>query len=139
MNGASSVLGKHSIPYSSPQPHPYQTAHRLPQEPFPRLQHLLMQLKLIPLKHRAHNQHQLHLRNISAYTRPRSITEWDERVHLPFCQSLLVPAIRVELFSVSTPDLGAVVNGVGGNGQDGVSWEVVPENCDSGTSGNETG
>ncbi len=98
-----------------------------------------MQLELISLKHRAHNQHQLHLRNIPPYTRPGPITEWDERVHLPFCQSFLVPAIGVELFRVRAPDLCAVVNGVGGNGQDGVSWEVVSEDCDAGTSGNETG
>ncbi len=57
----------------------------------------------------------------------------------------MVPAIRVEDFGVERwdvggiPEGGGVVEGVGGNGEDGVLWEVVAKEGDTWAWRNEAG
>jgi hypothetical protein len=71
-----------------------------PDLPLSSLKHLLLQQKLIPPHHRRDCQRQLHLCNVPAYTSPRPMTEWYERILLSFRQSLLAPSLGIVLVCV---------------------------------------
>ncbi len=75
-------LSQYSLP-PPPPPHPHLQPQRLPQKPLPRLQLLLIQLKLVPPKHRGDNKRHLHLGHVPADASPGSVGEGDECALLP--------------------------------------------------------
>jgi len=121
----------------TPPPHPDLAPQRLPQEPLPRLKLGLLQLELIPPEDRAHDQRQLHLRHIPPHTRPGPVAERDEGVLLLFRHG--IPALGPEGVGVRAPDGRGVVDGVRGDGEDGVLREVVLVHGDAGTGWDEAG
>lgn len=122
-------------PYLPPPPHPHLTPQRLPQKPLPRLKPLLPQFKLIPPEHRSDNKRQLHLGHVAAHARPGPVAERDKSVFLRLGHG--VPALGPEGVGVGAPDGGRVVDGVGGDGEDGVCGEVVLMYGDAGAGGHE--
>lgn len=94
--------------------HPHLHAHiqsiRLPQEALPGRHDILMQLKVIPPKHRAYNQRQLHLRDVPAHARPRSIAERNKRRLLAIRQAVRLPALWHKGICVAAPYFFGVVN-----------------------------
>lgn len=118
---------------SFPPPHPRQTPQRLPQKSLPRRQaplsihkplnpHPFLPKDPLPSPHdRRHNQRQLHLRHIPPHTSPRPCAKRNKSLFLLFCYSVGRPAGRIKGVGVRTPDFRGVVDGVGGDGEDG-SW-----------------
>lgn len=130
----------------SPLPHTNPTLNRLPQKALTRPKPpLLPQLELIPPPHSRHNERKLHLRDVPSHTRPRPIRKRYERPFLLLCQVFRVPAVGVEEVGVEggfvggVPDGGEVVDGVGGDGEDGALWEVVVADGDAGAGGHDAG
>lgn len=88
-----------------------------------RLQLRLVQLKLVPMESRAHNQRKLHERDVLSHAGPRAVRERVEPDLLPGRETQ--PPIRAELLDVRTPQLLVMVQREARDGQDRTLREEV--------------
>ena len=133
-------VNKYSTPpLSNPLPllQPNHTLQRLPQKPLPRLQRLLIKIKIISPKSRANNKRQLHLRDISPHTASWSIAKRNKRILLTLSQ--IVPSIRHILVRIAAPNLLGVMDRVRWDGQNRIRREMLAQDIDALSRGHDAG
>jgi hypothetical protein len=97
-------------------------SHRLPQESLPSLHNILSQTDIISLDPSSSDKSHLHLSQVPSNTRSRTVAEGDESSLLLISQSL--PPLRLELFSIRTPNFSRVVNRISGDAENSTGTEV---------------
>lgn len=96
---------------------------RLAQETLSGLEHILVQLKVEVVEDSADYERQLHLGNVATHACAGTVAEGNEGCLLQLGDFL--PSLGTELVGVGSPDLLAVVDGVGGDGKYSLGWPVT--------------